>query len=303
MTTVEVLQHAEAIVGEGPVWDARAQTLHWVDILAGTAHSTTLDGRTSSFAVDGHLAGVLPTADPDQLLLMMRDGFRLRKVDGTLLDLALPLAEHPGIRFNDGKVDPHGRAFGDTMAYEWQTGEPVGALYRLDADADALTATAPAAEVTTIEAGARLSNGIGWSPDSALMYFTDSGAQAIYVYDYDLDAGTPRNRRVFLEVPPEDGLPDGLAVDDDGFVWIALHGSGTVRRYTPEGALDRVVEIPATQVTSLCFVGPSLDRIAVTSARYLLTPETLADQPLAGSVFVFDAPAPGPAATPWSPTS
>lgn len=301
MTQVDVLQHGEAIVGEGPAWDARTQTLHWVDILAGTAHSTSLDGRTDSFTVDGHLAGVLPTSDPDQLLLMMRDGFRLRKADGTLRDLALPLAEHPGIRFNDGKVDPRGRAFGDTMAYDWQTAEPVGALYRLDADRDALTAASPAAEVATIESPTRLSNGIGWSLDGTLMYFTDSGAQTTYVYDYDLDTGTPRNQRVFVEVPPEDGLPDGLAVDDDGYVWIALHGSGTVRRYTPDGVLERAVEIPATQVTSLCFVGPRLDRIAVTSARYMLSDEALADQPLAGSVFVFDAPTTGPAATPWSP--
>ncbi|UNK70470.1 SMP-30/gluconolactonase/LRE family protein [Microbacterium sp. H1-D42] len=301
MTSIEVLQRAEAIVGEGPAWDARSQTLHWVDILAGTAHATTLEGVTRSFSVDGHLAGVLPTEDPDQLLLLMRDGFRLRKSDGTLRDLALPLADLPGIRFNDGKVDPRGRAFGDTMAYEWQGGDPIGALYRLDAAPDALTAANPAASVTTIESPTRLSNGIGWSPDGRLMYFTDSGAQTTYVYDYDLDTGTTRNRRVFLEVPKQDGLPDGLAVDDAGCVWIALHGSGTIRRYSPDARTDRTIDIPATQVTSLCFIGPRLDTIAVTSARYLLADGALGTQPLAGSVFTFDANTTGPAATPWAP--
>lgn len=301
MTAIEVLQHAQAVVGEGPAWDARSQTLHWVDILTGAAHSTTLDGRTDSFTVDGHLGAVLPTADPDQLLLMMRDGFRLRGADGALRELALPLADDPDVRFNDGKVDPRGRAFGDTMAYDWQHGDPRGALYRLDAEPDALTAEAPIASVATIATSARLGNGIGWSPDGSLMYFTDSGAQTIYVYDYDLDTGTAHDPRVFLEIDPSDGLPDGLCVDDDGCVWITLHGAGEVRRHTPDGIVDRSVALPATQVTSLCFVGPRLDTLAVTSARYLLGPDALAAQPLAGSVFLFDAATTGPAATPWSP--
>ncbi|MFE6736560.1 SMP-30/gluconolactonase/LRE family protein [Microbacterium sp. NPDC057650] len=303
MSTVEVLQRAEAIVGEGPVWDARTQTLHWVDILSGTAHALRPDGSTDTFRVDGHLAGVLPTVDPAQSLLLMRDGFRLRASDGSLRDLAVPLAEHPGIRFNDGKVDPRGRAFGGTMAYDWQQGDPVGALYRLDAPADALDSPAPSvgSAATVIEASTRLSNGMGWSPDGTLFYFTDSGAQTTYVYDYDLETGTPSRRRVFVEIPAADGLPDGLAVDDDGCVWIALHGAGALRRYTPSGVLERTVQLPATQVTSLCFIGPRRDTIAVTSARYLLGEDALAQQPLAGSVFAFDAPSAGPAATPWSP--
>jgi len=290
MSDVDVLQHAEAIVGEGPAWDARTSTLWWVDILGCTGHWNDLNGRTGSFTIDRHLGAILPSADEGELLLMVRDGFQVRGAEGGIRDLALPLTGDPAVRFNDGKVDPRGRAFGGTMAYDWQHGRALGALFRLDGSS-----------VATIESDVRLANGLGWSPDGTTFYFVDSGAQTVHAYDYDLDAGIPRNRRVFAEVPAALGLPDGLAVDDEGCVWIAVHGAGEVRRYTPEGECVRTMPLPATQVTSLCFAGADRTSLVVTSARLLLDEAELERQPLAGSVFVFDAGVSGPPATPWQP--
>lgn len=290
MIEVDVLQRAEAIVGEGPAWDARTGILWWVDILASTGHWNDLNGQTGTFTIDRHLGAILPTADVGEQLLMVRDGFQLRGADGAVRDLCLPLSDNPAVRFNDGKVDPRGRAFGGTMAYDWQNGPPLGALSRL---------TGP--NLVEVEADVRLANGLGWSPDGTRFYFTDSGAQTTYVYDYDVDSGIPHNRRVFAEIPRSEGLPDGLAVDDEGCVWIALHGAGQVRRFAPDGRCVRTVAVPATQVTSLCFAGADRTTIAVTSARFMLSPAELERQSLAGSVFAFDAGVSGPAATPWLP--
>lgn len=304
MRDIEVLQRATAIVGEGPTWDAITNTLWWVDILGCTAYGNDLNGAIQSFTIDRHLAAVMPGSNDGELLLLVRDGFQVRSAEGSVRDLLLPFANEPTIRFNDGKVDPRGRAIAGTMAYEWQTGAPKGGLYRLDVSPYFTTdADGPRATLVTIESSTRLSNGLGWSPDGSILYFTDSGAQTTYKYEYDLDTGTACNRQVFVEIPAADGVPDGLTVDDEGCVWIALHGAGAVRRFTPSGVLERTISFPVSQVTSMCFVGPKRDMIAVTSARLMLDAAALEREPLAGSVFVFDSPATGPAATPWLPAA
>ena len=137
--------------------------------------------------------------------------------------------------------------------------------------------------------GVIVSNGLGWSPDDRIMYFTDSGRGVIYAFDFDVDTGDIDNRRDFVRVAPADGLPDGLAVDAEGFVWGAHWNGWRITRYDPDGRIDRVVDLPVPQVTSLAFGGDSLDQMFVTTARLGLTENQLKEAPLSGGLFMIDA--------------
>lgn len=285
----ELLRRATADVGEGPAWDAASQTLLWVDIHACEVYREDLRGGTEVTRLDRHVGAALPSAVPGEVLLLLRDGFSVLGADGMVTELSSPVADRPEMRFNDGKVDPRGRAFGGTMPYT--AGTAMGALYRLD----------PGPVVTTCVDPLFLSNGLGWTPDGTGMYVVDSGANAVFRYAYDADTGSMSQPVTFLDVPAADGMPDGLTVDDEGAVWLALWGAGAIRRYTPDGRLDRVVELPVSQPTSMCFVGPDLSTLAITTARHALDPEALATQPFAGSLFALPAGCTGPAATPWLP--
>ena len=152
-------------------------------------------------------------------------------------------------------------------------GEP--ALYRLDTDG----------RVSVLIENVTLSNGLGWSPDGTLLYFADTPLERVDVLDYDMATGTVRDRRTFTDLHDVAGRPDGLTVDADGGVWIAMARGGAVRRYTPDGRLDHVVELPVPLVTSVTFGGASLTDLYVTTSREGLGPADLADQPQAGAVF------------------
>jgi sugar lactone lactonase YvrE len=170
---------------------------------------------------------------------------------------------------NEGGCDPDGRFYCGSMAYEERPG--AGALYRLDPDDS----------VHVVLENVTISNGLEWSPDGSRAYYNDSPTQRIDVFDYDSESGLS-GRRPFAEVPAEVGLPDGLTVDEEGGVWVALYGGGSVRRYTPEGMLDEVIEVPAKQVTACTFGGSGLDQLFITTSREDLKPS---EDPLAGSLF------------------
>jgi sugar lactone lactonase YvrE len=150
-----------------------------------------------------------------------------------------------------------------------------GALYRLDPDGS----------VHTAETGIGISNGIGWSPDNTIMYYTDSLSRTIYAYDYDAATGNISNRRDLIVTPEDDGLPDGLTIDGDGYIWSACWGGWKVTRYAPDGRIDREVRLPAAQITACVFGGPNLDELYITSAWTELDAEQRRSQPLAGDVF------------------
>jgi sugar lactone lactonase YvrE len=153
---------------------------------------------------------------------------------------------------------------------------PVGGLYRIDADRS----------VTKVAGGITLSNGIAWSPDDRVMYHCDSRPGYVYAYDYDIETGTPSDRRIHIDLSTTPYQPDGCTVDAEGFLWLAEVGSGRIGRYAPDGRRVGDIELPVKRVTSVTFGGPELDLLFITTMSYDLTPEELSAQPLAGRLFV-----------------
>jgi sugar lactone lactonase YvrE len=267
---VELVLDTRAELGEGPVWDDRTGVLAWVDILVGHVHR--YDPATGADAVTdvGQPVGAVGLREHGGLVLAVRDGFALLDEGGaTPRLLAAVEREDPDTRMNDGEVDPAGRFWAGTMELGAAPGR--GSLYRLD----------PSGAVTRVLADVSISNGLGWSPDERTLYYIDSPMQRIDAYDYARSSGTIANRRTVAEIEPADGLPDGLAVDAEGGLWVALWGGSSVRRFTPEGRLDRTVELPVSQVSSCAFGGPDLDELYVTSAATGLA----GTEPAAGGLF------------------
>ena len=267
----EVAVSAQCQLGEGPVWDPDRGLLWWVDLLAGSVHAidpstgarTRFDAGDAVGAVGLTRGGGLVLALADSFALAGTDGQDLTRVPGFTID-------RTAIRFNDGKPDPWGNFIAGTMAWD-ESGNPPGSLYRL----------APDGVVTELFGDVGLSNGLDWNDDQNLFYYSDTNIGRVDVFDTDPDTGALSGRRPFVTVPE----PDGLTLDAEGCVWLALWGSGELRRYTPDGRLDTVVRLPAWQVTSAAFGGPDLGTLFITTAREGLTPAEQAEQPHAGDIF------------------
>ncbi len=259
-----------AFHGEGPVWSPRWGGLRWVDMLAGDVLSLRADGVVSRRGVGSVAAALRPRSRGGAVIAVER-GFVLEESDGTLRALD-PLWDNDKVRMNEGGCDPDGRFYCGSMAYDQAPGG--GMLYRLDADG--------AVQIALI--GVTISNGLEWSPDGTVAYYVDTPSGAIDVFDYDSSSGLT-GRRTFAEVPSDDGHPDGLTVDAQGGVWVALYGGSQVRHYSPAGTLEEIVTVPATNVTACTFGGSQLDRLYITTSR-----EGLEDgeEPLAGSLFEVD---------------
>ena len=263
----EQLTGPVAYHGEGPAWSPGWGGLRWVDLLAGDVLSLGTDGVVGRRHVDRVVAVVRPRRGGGAVLGVER-GFVLEGADGSLTRLP-PLWDDAGRRMNEGGCDPEGRFLCGSMAYDRTPG--AGALYRLDEDG----------KVEVVVDGVTISNGIDWSPDGTLAYYTDTTTQRVDVFDHEPGAGIT-GRRTFVTVDPADGHPDGLTVDAEGGVWVAINGGGTVRRYTPAGVVDAVVEVPTRQVTACTFGGDALDELYVTTSQEGLPPGA---DPIAGSLF------------------
>ncbi|MGW7628190.1 SMP-30/gluconolactonase/LRE family protein [Streptomyces griseoincarnatus] len=263
----DVAVRAEAELGEGATWDPATGRLLWIDILNSRVHTyDPATGRRTVRRTGQHVGAVKPRAGGG-LVLNLRDGVGLLDPDDTFRWLHRePVA---GRRGNDAAVAPDGSLLAGTMRYDEAPGG--GTLSRVTGDG---TATVLLQDVT-------VSNGTGWSPDGRLMYYIDTPTRRIDVLDFGGD-GTIAGRRPLAEIEEGAGFPDGLTVDADGCVWVALWDGGAVRRYTPSGELDRVIELPVPRVTCCAFGGPGLADLYVTTARVGLT----APHPLAGSLLV-----------------
>jgi sugar lactone lactonase YvrE len=266
---------APATLAESPVWDTRHRSLLWVDIIGGEVHRyDPATGGDTATAV-GVPVGAVAVRRGGGLLLAAGRGFAF--LDEPAGSLRWLWTGARGDRMNDGKCDPAGRFLAGTLTNARAPGE--SALYRLGADG----------QVTTLIENVTLSNGLDWSPDGVLLYYTDTPLERVDVMDYDISTGAVRDRRAFVDLRDVDGRPDGLTVDADGGVWIAMARGGVVRRYTPAGRLDHVLDLPVPLVTSVAFGGADLTDLYVTTSREGLNEVDLAVQPQAGAVFCAEA--------------
>ncbi len=268
----EVALDAHAEVAEGPVWDVKAGQLVWVDIPRGEIHRFDPTEGTDQVTQVGQPVGAVALRERGGLLLAVRDGFA-ELADGQLRMIAEVESDRPENRMNDGKVDPAGRFWAGTMALDSAPG--AGALYRLDTNRS----------VETMLTGLTISNGIDWSPDGTTMYFIDSTQRTVTAYAYDRHTGAISEPRTVIEIPPDDGMPDGMTVDSEGCLWVAIWGGSAVRRYAPDGTQLTRVELPASQVTSCAFGGAHLRDLYITTASVGLSAAERAGQPHAGALF------------------
>ncbi|MFD1828228.1 MULTISPECIES: SMP-30/gluconolactonase/LRE family protein [Streptomyces] len=268
----DVAVRQEALLGEGPTWDAERGRLVWVDILSSRVHTWEPgSGRRTVLATEQHVGAAKPRAGGG-LVVNLRDGVGLYGEDGSFAWLHRDPV--PGRRGNDAAVAPDGALWAGTMAYDETPG------------AGTLTRVAPDGTAATVLPEVTISNGTGWSPDGRLMYYVDTPTRRIDVFDVDPDADGAAalgGRRTLAAIEAGAGFPDGLTVDADGCVWVALWDGGAVRRYTPDGRLDRTVPVPASRVTACAFGGPGLGDLYVTTARTGVDPGA---EPLAGALLV-----------------
>lgn len=267
---------ARARLGEGPVWDAAAGRLLWVDIYNNRVHRFDPERRAGEvLSLPEIVPCVAPAADGRLLVALRNDLALFTPETGDLERLATREADRPGNRFNDGAVDARGRFWIGTMNPD-RRGQ--GALYRLDPDGS----------VTTVETGLSISNGIGWSPDGGTLYLTDSPEKRIYAYDFDEQRGTLSHRRVHVDLGDADHFPDGLAVDAEGCIWSAQWDGACVIRFDLRGReIDRLT-LPVPRPTSCAFGGPDLRTLFITSASVALSEQQIQDAPLSGDLFWAD---------------
>lgn len=285
----EVATDASYELAEGPVWDADRERLLWVDIPRGRV----LCGRLLMERVEvsdehrfpGTVAAVVPTADMG-LLVVLRRGFATVTADGTLRSGRPVVPETDHSRFNDGACDPAGRFLVGSMALDDREGTE--RLYRLDR----------AGAVEVIDDGLTLSNGLGWSPDGQTLYHVDSVPGVVWSRSYDPVSGVLGPRRDHLRVA--DGAPDGLCVDTEGNLWVAVWGAGQVRCFDAAARHLATVEVAAPHTSSAAFVGPALDRLLITTARADLSETQLAAHPLSGHVFLADVGVRGVPTAAWA---
>jgi sugar lactone lactonase YvrE len=262
------------VLGESALWCAREGALYWVDIRAPALRRfEPQTGEITSRTLPDLCAAVVQAGD-DRLLLAMRSGvFTFDTRSQALMPLVAPEPESSGNRLNDSKCDRRGRLWTSSMRdFGLATS---GSLYRIDGD---LACTPVLSDIT-------VPNSLSWSPDDRTMYFADTPDGRLRAYDFDPEKGRLGDMRILVEGGVVPGRPDGATVDADGCVWSARYEGGCVARITPQGRVDRIIEVPSSRVTSCAFGGPDLRTLYITTARQKLTADELRAQPLAGSLF------------------
>ncbi len=272
--TVECAVKSFDTLGESPVWDVASGRLFWVDIRApALKRFDPATGETAQWALP-ELVGAVVLKGKDDVIVGLQSGiYEFNLTTQSLKSLVKPETPEQNNRLNDSKCDRAGRLWTGTMR---DYGLAIsGSLYRIETD---LTCT-------RILSNIRVPNALCWSPDNRTMYFTDTGEGDIRAYDYDIARGEMGKMRILLKADAVPGRPDGATIDADGCLWTARYEGHCVARITPDGRVDRIVQIPATRITSCAFGGSDLKTLYVTTARQKLTPEQLEREPLAGCLF------------------
>ncbi|KKY54060.1 calcium-binding protein [Pseudomonas amygdali pv. tabaci str. ATCC 11528] len=273
---IEIVVDVKTTLGEGPVWDVEQQRLYWIDSFDGRVLRCTDDGRElRAWDIGQKIGSMALRSSGDAALVALQTG--IYNLDLPTGDLELIVDPEPGLpdnRLNDGKVDRHGRFIVGSM--DTREDQASAKLYRLDPDLS----------LHTLDEGIIVSNGPCWSPGGETFYFADTWSGDIWAYDYDNTSGAVANRRTFAKVDTSaGGAADGCTVDAEGCLWQALVYAGKLVRYTPDGQVDRIIDMPVKKVTSLTFGGPNLDTLYVTSMARPPLPRFPEDGQQRGALF------------------
>jgi sugar lactone lactonase YvrE len=259
--SIERVSSKRSLVGECPVFSSLDGCWYWVDIVAKTVWRMDAAGALRSWLCAEMVACIAPARDGSILAGMETGMFRLSLQDDGSVEstrLAAPEALGEGMRFNDGRCDRQGRFWSGTMFMDMTAERAVGQLYRY---------TGEGGLSEPFVSGLLTQNGLAFSPDGRTMYLSDShpASQQVWAFDYDTDVGIPSNRRSFVDMRERPGRPDGAAVDADGCYWTCGNDAGLLLRFTPDGRLDRTIELPMAKPSMCSFGGPGLDSLLVTS--------------------------------------
>jgi L-arabinonolactonase len=273
---VACIAHTMDVLGEVPRWHPIEHALYWIDAFKPAIHRLDpTTGKLESFTPPEKLGSFAPRACGG-LLIAGRGGLaHYDPINGTIDRIADPEDGGAVNILNDGRCDRNGRFWVGSMTKTME--RPSGRLYRLERGS-----------LLTVDDRIWVANGVCWSPDDTRMYFADSHVKSIFVYDFNLAAGTIGPRRLFSTMGDRPGVPDGSSVDAEGFVWNAVFDGGCLVRYAPDGRISRTVRLPVSRPTACAFGGPGLATLYVTTARFRLAPDQLAAEAQAGSLLALD---------------
>lgn len=276
--TITCIWQGNNTLGECPLWDFRTQVLYWIDIEQSCLYQfNPQTNAQQSFALPDKPGAIALREKGGLLIALQRELVFFDPGTGAATPWIEPLAERNDIVFNDGKCDRQGRFW--IGAKDKRETNPIGALYRINS----------LGEQTIMATEFIVPNGLGWSPNNRYFYFTDGGRhRRILRYDFDTETGNIYRRHIFADIAPNDGIPDGLTVDSEGYLWSAHWEGWRITRYAPDGSVDRIIEFPAPKVTSCCFGGAELNILYVTTARRDLNKKQLAQAPQSGSLFAIE---------------
>jgi sugar lactone lactonase YvrE len=273
--TWEVVTKHLSLLGEGPVWDNRQKKIFWIDILNGVIqYYYPASGEYRTCQV-GQMIGAIALKRSGGLITALKSGFAEIDLNKETVRLISEVETNlPDNRFNDGKCDPAGRFWAGTMSIS--NTPHAGSLYVLEKNF-----------VRTKIVGVSCSNGLAWSPDHKTLYYIDTPTSSVVAYDYNIITGNITNKNIVINISKEEGYPDGMTIDTEGMLWIALWGGWKIARYNPyTGKQLSQFSLPVSRVSSCIFGGDTLEDIYITSARTGLSEDEIKTQPLSGSLFV-----------------
>ena len=272
----EVVQPNRCVLGESPIWDDKHKRILWVDILKGEIHYYYPDRSEHNMFKLDQMVGAIAISASGGIVAALKSEIAMVNLNNETIDVISKVETNlPDNRFNDGKCDPAGRFWAGTMSISNKPN--AGSLYSLE----------KGFSVKTKIIGVSCSNGLAWSLDYKTLYYIDTPTQNVVAYNYDITSGGITRKRIVVSIPIKEGYPDGMTIDTEGMLWVALWGGWKVIRYNPgNGEQLHQINLPVSQVTSCTFGGDKMEDIYITSAKTGLLKKDLIAQPLAGSLFI-----------------